>query len=65
MALYYSNSFYVFGGRGDGDKLRTIARLNPIDGRWSRAGRLNKPREWHNVIQIDDEFLVIGKGSQH
>ena len=57
------NSFYVFGGF-DGNLYPNYAkRISKFDMstlRWSVLGSLNIGRSGHNVIEVDDQFLVIG-----
>ena len=38
----------------------TIARFDPIQNNWSELGILNVARSAHGVIQVDNEFIVIG-----
>ena len=41
----------------------TIARFDPIENSWTKLGNLKVPRDGHGVIQVDNEFIVVG-GSQ-
>ena len=42
----------------------TIARFDPfekkLDKEWKKLGDLNVAREGHGVIQVDNEFIVVG-----
>ena len=38
----------------------TIARFDPIKDSWTRLGNLNVARRGHGVIQVDNEFVVVG-----
>ena len=42
--------------------LSTIACFDPIRNSWTKLGELNVPRNTHGVIQIDNEFIVVGGG---
>ena len=41
----------------------TIARFDPIENSWTRLGNLKMARSGHGVIQVDNDFIVVG-GSQ-
>ena len=42
-------------------KLRsTIARFDPIENSWTKLGNLKVARDRHGVIQVDNEFIVVG-----
>ena len=45
------------------DPQSTIARFDPIENTWTKLGNLNVAREGHGVIQVNNEFIVVG-GSQ-
>ena len=38
----------------------TIARFDPIENSWTKLGNLKVPRSGHGVIQVDNEFIVVG-----
>ena len=38
----------------------TIARFDPIEDSWTKLGKLKVARSGHDVIQVDNEFTVIG-----
>ena len=38
----------------------TIARFDPIENSWTRLGKLEVSRSGHGVIQVDNEFIVVG-----
>ena len=38
----------------------TIARYDPIKNSWTKLGSLKVARYGHSVIQIDNEFIVVG-----
>ena len=40
--------------------LSTIARFDPIENSWTKLGNLKVPRRGHGVIQVDNEFVVLG-----
>ena len=42
----------------------TIARFDPIQNSWTKLGNLNVARTGLGVIQLDNEFIVIG-GSRY
>ena len=53
-----NNSFIAnnnFGGQQS-----TIARFDPIKNSWTKLGNLNVARYEHGVIQVDNEFIVVG-----
>ena len=39
-----------------------IARFDPVENSWTELGKtgLNKARSGHGVIQVDNEFVVVG-----
>ena len=43
-----------------GEHQSTIARFDPIENSWTKLGNLKVPRLGHGVIQIDNEFIVVG-----
>ena len=38
----------------------TIARFDPIKNKWTKLGHLKVARDGHSVIQVDNEFIVVG-----
>ena len=42
------------------ERQSTIARFDPIENSWTKLGNLNVARQAHGVIQIDNEFIVVG-----
>ena len=38
----------------------TIARFDPIWNSWTKLGNLQVARDGHGVIQVDNEFIVVG-----
>ena len=38
----------------------TIARFDPIENSWTKLGNLKVARSSHGVIQVDNEFIVVG-----
>ena len=40
--------------------LSTIARFDPIENSWTKLGNLKVARYGHGVIQVDNEFIVVG-----
>ena len=38
----------------------TIARFDPIENSWTKLGDLKVARYGHGVIQVDNEFIVVG-----
>ena len=38
----------------------TIARFDPIENSWTKLGNLNMTRSGHGVIQVNNEFIVVG-----
>ena len=38
----------------------TIGRFDPIKNSWTELGKLWRPRFGHGVIQVDNEFIVVG-----
>ena len=61
---FKDNSFLTFGGYQGIDSadgyLKRIAKFDMNTLRWSVVGSLNIKRCSHNVIEVDDEFLIIG-----
>ena len=43
----------------------SIDRFDPIENTWTQLGKLNKNRSGHAVIQVDDEFIVVGSAWAH
>ena len=43
------------------ERLDTIARFDPAKNVWGKPlGKLNKPRNRHSVVQLDNEFIIVG-----
>ena len=40
--------------------MSTIARFDPIQDSWTVLTYLKRPRFGHGVIQVDNEFIVVG-----
>ena len=61
--VYFDHGFYFFGG-WDNTSLEStldiIARLDSQTYVWTKVGELNTPRHKHNVVTVENEFLVIG-----
>ena len=57
--LYAAGDFYYFGGNAD-NNFRSILCLNSTTWTWSTIGHLNKAREGHGVILIEQTFMIIG-----
>ena len=38
----------------------TITRFDPIQDSWKKLGNLKVARQGHSVIQVDNEFIVVG-----
>ena len=43
-----------------GKEQSTIARFDPIQNSWTKLGNLEVARNGHGVIQIGNEFIVVG-----
>ena len=43
-----------------GGSQSTIARFDPIENSWTELGNLKVARYGHGVIQVDNEFIVVG-----
>ena len=56
------STFYLFGGYNNGDPgpARTIAAFNTITKQWKIMGKLLQWRDWHGVIELKGEFIVVG-----
>ena len=37
-----------------------IARFDPMENSWTKLGSLKVARTGHGVIQVDNEFIVVG-----
>ena len=37
-----------------------IARFDPVENSWTKLGNLKVARYGHGVIQVDNEFIVVG-----
>ena len=42
------------------ERQSTIARFDPIENSWTKLGNLQVNRRGHGVIQVDNEFIVVG-----
>ena len=64
--LTVEKKFILFGGHSkfskdlSGGYQSTIARFDPMENSWTRLGDLNVAREAHGVIQVENEFIVVG-----
>ena len=38
----------------------TIARFDPIEDSWTKLGNLKVARRGHGVVQVDNDFIVVG-----
>ena len=38
----------------------TIARFDPVQNSWTKLGNLKVARLAHGVIQVNNEFIVVG-----
>ena len=54
-----NNSYAANNGASGGPK-STIARFDPIENSWTKLGNLQVNRRGHGVIQVDNEFIVVG-----
>ena len=43
-----------------GERQSTIARFDPIENIWTKLGNLKVPRWGLGVIEVDNEFIVVG-----
>ena len=51
----------IFGGRETVTQyVSTITQYDPTQDNWTKLGNLNYKRYAHRVIQVDNEFLVVG-----
>ena len=53
------NNSYVANNYKGGYR-STIARFDPIENTWTKLGYLKMARDGHGVIQVDNEFIVVG-----
>ena len=64
--LAVEKRFIILGGRSwnrirhDTLKQSTVARFDPIENIWTKLGDLKTARSEHGVIQVDNEFIVVG-----
>ena len=42
------------------ERLGTIARFDPAKNVWKNLGKLIKPRNRHSVVQLDNNFIIVG-----
>ena len=67
--LTVGKKFILFGGIGT-DKnnksefQKAIAQFDPVQDSWTKLGDLKVARLGHGVIQLDNDFIVIGGNSQ-
>ena len=66
--VYDAGNFYYFGGHDTGvglpygTELDSILRLNAATWTWSEVGKLNSIRRGHQVVVVDNTFMVLGGG---
>ena len=66
--LYYkgNDSFYVIGCGAENPKYSScddptlIAKFNPANGDWKRAGNMVNSRLYYNAIIADDKLMIFG-----
>ena len=59
--IHHQKAYLYFGGYTNNTEFdRTIAQLDGRTFQWSIIGQLNQGRNGHNVVQLQDKFLVIG-----
>ena len=56
-SLFYRDQFITFGGVPSRNR---IAAYNPKTDNWSTLGAMKTKRSYTSVIQIEDEFLIVG-----
>ena len=56
-SLFYRDQFITFGGVPSRNR---IAAYNPKTDDWSTLGAMKTKRSYTSVIQIKDEFLIVG-----
>ena len=54
------NNSYKANNYKSGGFQSTIARFDPIENSWTKLGNLKVARSGHGVIQVDNEFIVVG-----
>ena len=59
-----SNNFFSIPKKSGWSSQSTIARFDPIENSWAKLGNLKVARTGHGVIQVDNEFIVVG-GATH
>ena len=63
-SLYYDDKFIVFGGMTSKRESKLITAFVPASNSWQTLGNLKSKRADIAVIEINDQFLVIGGNSQ-
>ena len=60
--LTVEKKFILFGGWNTflSERLGTIARFDPAKNVWKHLGKLIKPRNRHSVVQLDNNFIIVG-----
>ena len=67
--LTVGKKFILFGGIGTyqnnkSEFQKAIAQFDPVQDSWTKLGDLKVARLGHGVIQLDNDFIVIGGNSQ-
>ena len=66
LAITVVNSIYLYSwllsipNNSGNERLHTITRFDPIVNSWTKLGNLEVARNAHAVIQVDNEFIVVG-----
>ena len=58
--MFIEDSFYVIGGRVDGDDSKTVGRFDATRRVWSKSGELINGRWGHNAIYDGSSLIVVG-----
>ena len=59
--IHVNGRFILFGGSSDGSSvLSRIAAYTPSTNEWTTEGYMQTPRNSHGVINVGDEYVIIG-----
>ena len=58
--MIFNLVFFLSIPNNSGGYESTIGRFDPIENSWTKLGYLNSAGEGHGVIQVDNEFIVVG-----
>jgi len=58
--IVYGGTYYMIGGWDGRNVIRDIWEYRPIDKAWKSVGRLEQPRVYHSIAEVDGKIYIVG-----